>query len=98
VVSGMQPVVNNTSLPGFFPATAMPDPDWWEALWPNPRGVLIAIGVRPGIEAIDLGCGDGLFIAQLALMAKHVFAIDIDPEMLMLTGGSLPPSVPRTAS
>ncbi len=69
---------------GFFPATAMPDPDWWDALWPKPNQVLTALGVRPDIEAIDLCCGDGLFTAPLALMVKHVVAIDIDPEMLAL--------------
>ena len=23
---------------GFFPATAMPDREWWGALWPDPEG------------------------------------------------------------
>ena len=27
-----------------FPATAMPDPDWWQALWPRP-GEVIAKGL-----------------------------------------------------
>jgi ubiquinone/menaquinone biosynthesis C-methylase UbiE len=62
----------------------MPDADWWEALWPDPRQVLTAIGVKPGIEVVDLCCGDGLFTAALALMVKSVFAIDIDPDMLAL--------------
>ena len=29
-----------------FAATAMPDPDWWLALWPEPERVLAALGVR----------------------------------------------------
>jgi ubiquinone/menaquinone biosynthesis C-methylase UbiE len=62
----------------------MPDFDWWEALWPDPHGVLLALGVKRNIDAIDLCCGDGLFTAPLALFARHVFAIDIDPEMLTL--------------
>ena len=77
-------VINNTTLAGFFPATAMPDPDWWEALWPRPQQVLAALGVRPGLEAGDLCCGDGLFTAPLALMSRRVIAIDIDPGMLAL--------------
>lgn len=67
---------------GFYPTTAMPDPDWWDALWPDPRQVLV--DMKPGFEAGDLCCGHGLFTAPLALMAKQVFAIDIDPEMLAL--------------
>jgi hypothetical protein len=26
--------------PGFFQGTGMPDPGWWEALWPGPAKVL----------------------------------------------------------
>src|SRR5690348_11042407 len=78
----MQVVVNDTSLPGFFPATAMPDPDWWQALWPEPKQVLAAIGIRADMEVVDLCCGDGLFTAPLALMCQHVVGIDLDPGML----------------
>jgi ubiquinone/menaquinone biosynthesis C-methylase UbiE len=67
---------------GFFPGTGMPDADWWEALWPQPAKVLADLGIEPGIEAVDLCCGDGLFTAPLARMVRHVVAIDIDPEML----------------
>ncbi len=80
----MQMVTNDTSLPGFYPATAMPDPDWWQALWPEPQQVLAAVGVRPDMEVVDLCCGDGLFTAPLALMVRRVIAIDIDPAMLAL--------------
>jgi len=80
----MQAITNDTTLPGFFPATAMPDPDWWQALWPRPQKVLAALGVRPDMEVIDLCCGDGLFTAPLALTVRRVIAIDIDPGMLAL--------------
>jgi ubiquinone/menaquinone biosynthesis C-methylase UbiE len=69
---------------GIFPATAMPDPEWWEALWPRPREVLAGFGVDPGMEVVDLCCGDGLFTAALCGMARHVFAVDLDPGMLDL--------------
>ena len=49
----------------FFPATAMPDPDWWQALWPDPRSVLDEMGVEVGTVVVDLCCGDGLFTAPL---------------------------------
>jgi ubiquinone/menaquinone biosynthesis C-methylase UbiE len=65
-----------------FPATAMPDAEWWETLWPDPTKVLVEMGVRPGTVAVDLCCGDGLFTAALAGIAARVHAIDIDPAML----------------
>jgi ubiquinone/menaquinone biosynthesis C-methylase UbiE len=71
-------------LEGFFPATAMPDPNWWRALWPRPGDVLEKIGIESGSEVVDLCCGDGLFTIPLARMARQVLAIDLDPEMLDL--------------
>ena len=67
---------------GFFPATTMPDGDWWQALWPNPAKVLTEMGVAPGMIVVDLCCGDGLFTVPLAHIGKRVYAIDIDPAML----------------
>lgn len=67
---------------GFFPATTMPDADWWQALWPDPAKILAEMGVEPGGVAVDLCCGDGLFTVPLARIAKRVYAIDIDPVML----------------
>jgi SAM-dependent methyltransferase len=70
-------------LEGFYPATAMPDPDWWQTLWPDPEGVVRKFGVTPGMAVVDLCCGDGLFTVALAVIARNrVYAIDIDPEML----------------
>lgn len=67
----------------FFPATAMPDRDWWAALWPDPEGTLRTPGVRPGMTVVDLCCGDGYFTAPLAAIAGgRVYALDIDPQML----------------
>ena len=67
---------------GFFPATTMPDADWWQALWPDPVTVLVEMGVQPGMVVVDLCCGDGLFTAPLARIVDGVYAIDIDPAML----------------
>jgi ubiquinone/menaquinone biosynthesis C-methylase UbiE len=71
-------------LEGFFPATAMPDPDWWQVLWPRPDEVLAGFQVHSETDAVDLCCGDGLFTIPLARMARHVVAIDLDPEMVEL--------------
>src|SRR5262249_44425549 len=72
-----------TSKPvGFFEGTEMPTAGWWEALWPDPAGVLTAVGAKPGMEVIDLCSGDGWFTLQIARIARHVIAIDIDEAML----------------
>jgi SAM-dependent methyltransferase len=71
-----------SNLPGFFQGTEMPNAGWWEALWPDPAGVLAAVGVRPGMEVVDLCSGDGWFTLQIARIARHVVAIDIDPKLL----------------
>lgn len=60
----------------------MPDPGWWEALWPDPTGVLGAVGVKPGMDVVDLCCGDGWFTFPLSKIARNVFAIDIDRKLL----------------
>lgn len=78
----MLATINDTTLLGFFPATAMPDSDWWGALWPQPKQVLTALGFQRDVEVVDLCCGDGLFTAPLALIARHVIGIDIDRGML----------------
>jgi hypothetical protein len=55
-----------SNLPGFFQGTEMPTAGWWEALWPNPAGVLTAVGIKPGMEVIDLCSSDGWFTVQIA--------------------------------
>ena len=57
---------------GCFPATTMPDADWWQALWLDPPKILVEMGVEPGMVAVDLCCGDGLFTVPLAHIAKRV--------------------------
>jgi SAM-dependent methyltransferase len=70
------------NVPGFFQGTEMPTAGWWEALWPDPAGVLAAVGIKQGMEVIDLCSGDGWFTLQIARLARHVTAIDIDPALL----------------
>src|ERR1043165_6920877 len=62
----------------------MPPAGWGEALWPDPAGVLAAVGIRPGMEVIDLCSGDGWFTLQIAKIAQHVTAIDIDIDPSLL--------------
>jgi SAM-dependent methyltransferase len=70
------------TLPGFFEGTGMPDPGWWEALFPDPAHILASVGLPSDSDAIDLCCGDGWFTLQMTRIARHVVAIDIDPHML----------------
>ena len=67
---------------GGFPATSMPDPDWWNTLWPRPDQVLETLSLDKAAEVVDLCCSDGLFTIPLARMVRHITAIDLDPEML----------------
>jgi len=67
-----------------FPATVMPDQDWWQALWPDPDAVIRALGIEPGMTVVDLCCGDGYFTAAIArrIGSGHVVGFDLDPAML----------------
>jgi hypothetical protein len=70
---------------GFFEGTEMPTPGWWEALWPDPARVVATAGIEAHIDAIDLCSSDGWFTLQIAKIARHVIAIDIDAD-----AGALP--------
>lgn len=68
-----------------FPATSMPDRDWWAALWPSPADVLHRIGITPDMTVLDLCCGDGYFTAPLAkIVGGKIYALDLDPAMIAL--------------
>jgi SAM-dependent methyltransferase len=63
----------------------MPDADWWQTLWPDPRQTLVSVGIEAGMRVIDLCCGDGLFTLAMARVASDVVAIDLDREMIERT-------------
>ncbi|WP_456417573.1 class I SAM-dependent methyltransferase [Thiolapillus sp.] len=68
----------------FFPATIMPDKDWWHVLWPDPDAVLSAIGIKAGMDVVDLCCGDGHFTLPLCSLVQsgQVWAVDLDAKLL----------------
>lgn len=70
------------TLPGYFEGTGMPDPGWWEALWPHPAKVVESLGLRHEMDVVDLCSGDGWFTLQIVYMARHVTAIDIDAKLI----------------
>ena len=48
------------------------------------RAALEMLGVKPGWRVADIGCGNGIFACEAALMGAEVDAIDISPAMLQL--------------
>jgi ubiquinone/menaquinone biosynthesis C-methylase UbiE len=60
----------------------MPTAGWGEALFPDPAGVLAGVGVKRDMAVMDLCSGDGWFTLQIAKLARHVVAIDIDTNLL----------------
>ncbi len=66
-----------------FPATSMPDRDWWAVIWPSPKGVVRSLDVTCEMTVLDLCCGDGYFTAPLAkIVSGKAYALDLDPRMI----------------
>jgi len=67
-----------------FPATMMPDKDWWQALWPDPQGVLHSVGIEPDMQVVDLCCGDGHFTKPMCELVHpgKTWALDLDKDLL----------------
>lgn len=71
-----------TDTPGFFVGTAMPDRDWWSALFADPAAILSSVGLQPGMSVVDLCAGDGHFTNAIADTARQVWAIDLSAPLL----------------
>jgi len=67
-----------------FPATLMPDNDWWCELWPDPQGVLHAVGIKPAMQVVDLCCGVGHFTKPMCELVHpgKTWALDLDVDLL----------------
>ena len=67
-----------------FPATVMPDKDWWQALWPDPEAVLRSDGIEPDMQVVDLCCGDGHFTKPMCQLVDpgKTWAVDLDENLL----------------
>jgi len=67
-----------------FPATVMPDRDWWHALWPDPKAVLRAVGIGSDMAVVDLCCGDGHFTKPMCQLVHpgKTWAVDLDANLL----------------
>jgi hypothetical protein len=80
---------NMFNVSNMFPASAMPDSDWWQPLWPEPERTVTSWGITPGMRVIDLCCSDGLFTLPTARLAVEVVAIDLGHGMLERTRARL---------
>ena len=67
-----------------FPATMMPDKDWWHTLWPDPEAVLRTVGIENGMDVVDLCCGDGHFTKHLCQLVDfgRIWALELDATLL----------------
>jgi len=67
-----------------FPATIMPDKDWWQTHWPDPETVLRAVGIKPDMQVVDLCCGDGHFTKSICVLVHPAttWALDLDESLL----------------
>lgn len=74
-------MINNGEL---FPATMMPDADWWQTLWPDPEAVLRKVGIQPEMQVVDLCCGDGHFTRPMCQLVHpgKTWALDLDADLL----------------
>ncbi len=53
----------------------------------NPRKLLEALGLQPGMTVADVGCGNGFYTLQMAELVGpqgRVYGVDIQPEMLAM--------------
>jgi len=68
----------------YFPATGMPDEEWWHALWPCPEDVVSQMGIARGMDVVDICCGDGYFTAPMARIVypARVIGVDLDAALL----------------
>lgn len=71
-----------------FPATSMPDADWWSTLWPNPaetiRATIESTTVNDSSNILDLCCGNGYFTCPMTQLTKtgKVVGIELDATLL----------------
>src|SRR5258705_12632081 len=89
LTTGQAGVRMNLRHPAFFEGTEMPTAGWWDTLWPDPARVLEMVGLKRGMDTIDLCCGDGWFTLEMVKVARRVIAIDIDRIMLNVARGRL---------
>lgn len=65
-----------------FPATSMPDRDWWEALWPNPLELVLKLNLKSGMSVLDLCCGYGYFTIPMSSVTSTIYGLELEAELI----------------
>jgi SAM-dependent methyltransferase len=69
-----------------FQNTGMPDWDWWSECFPDPVGVLRAVGLLDVDSLVDVASGDGFFTVPAAHHVDTVYAVDLESDLLAALG------------
>ena len=62
-----------TQIGSLFKATAMPDRDWWQALWPDPARVLREIRAKYLGSAVPAST-----LVEIKKLANDAFLVEIE--------------------
>jgi ubiquinone/menaquinone biosynthesis C-methylase UbiE len=57
------------------------------AVWNNPREIVAAVGIQPGLKVAEIGCGTGWFTFEIEKAVRPrgiVYALDMQPAMLQI--------------
>ncbi len=66
--------------------SGMPDEAYWETFF-NPGCIVGKLDCNGPIDVVEFGCGYGLFTIPAAeLVSGTIYALDIDPAMIVATG------------
>ena len=66
-----------------FPASSMPDNDWWHCLWSDPKSTIDSLELPRSTKiAVDLCCGNGMFTPYLSRFADTVYGIELSSELM----------------
>ena len=64
--------------------SGMPEEEYWNSLFDVPH-IVDWVAIPPNAVVVEVGCGYGTFTVAVAQKAAHVYAFDIEPEMIRRT-------------
>lgn len=67
-----------------FPSTSIGELKYKKALWPDPKSVLLSLGVKSDMIALDLCCGDGYFTIPLSKIAYKTYGLELESDLIEL--------------
>jgi len=66
--------------------------------WQKPDEVVAALKLGPESVVGEIGAGSGFFTLRLAMVARHVFAVDAEPRLLEVLRGRLDQAAVRNVT